>query len=137
MDIFEIDGLDDLPKAAKFLIDHLDSHSIVAFYGRMGAGKTTLIAELIKHLGSKDTATSPTFSIVNRYDTDGGPVYHFDFYRINRPEEAFDIGYEEYFYSGDLCLVEWPEKIESLLPDDTLRVHLAVTGDDTRTLSIE
>lgn len=137
MESFEIDGLDDLPSAAKFLLEHLGNAHIVAFYGPMGAGKTTLIAAIAERLGSTDTATSPTFSIVNQYDTSRGPVYHFDFYRINRTEEAYDIGYEEYFYSGNLCLVEWPEKIEELLPDDTLRVHLKITGNDTRLLEIE
>jgi len=93
---------------------------------------------IARHLGSSDNVTSPTFAIVNSYDTDsGGIIYHFDFYRLNRPEEAFDIGYEEYFFSGELCLIEWPEKIEPLLPEETLKVHISVTGDNSRLLSID
>ena len=135
---FEIRSLDELDRAAAFLCDNLGNHRIVALYGPMGAGKTTLVSAVARHLGSEDTVTSPTFSIVNGYDTaDGDVIYHFDFYRLNRPEEAFDIGYEEYFFSGALCLVEWPEKIEPLLPDDTLIVRITPTSDNSRTLTIE
>ena len=135
---FEIRSLDELDRAAAFLCDNLGNHRIVALYGPMGAGKTTLVSAVARHLGSEDTVTSPTFSIVNGYDTaDGDVIYHFDFYRLNRPEEAFDIGYEEYFFSGALCLVEWPEKIEPLLPDDTLIVRITPTSDKSRTLTIE
>ena len=103
-----------------------------------GAGKTTLIGAILDRLGSADTVTSPTFALVNQYDTaDGRPVFHFDFYRIDRIEEAYDFGYEEYFYSGNLCLVEWPEKIEELLPDDTMTVRIRVDGPEQRTLFID
>ena len=115
-----IDSLNELPEVADAVIEALDGRSVVVFRGEMGAGKTTLIREILARLGSEDNVTSPTFAIVNQYTTaDCRPVYHFDFYRIDRIEEAYDFGYEEYFYSGDLCLVEWPEKIEELLPDDT------------------
>ena len=110
----------------------------MAFRGEMGAGKTTLIRAICDALGVTDTVTSPTFAIVNEYRGEGiPPVYHFDFYRIDRIEEAFDFGYEEYFYGGDLCLVEWPEKIESLLPDDAMTVRIEVTGEDSRTIEID
>ena len=106
--------------------------------GPDGAGKTTLIGAILDRLGSADTVTSPTFALVNQYDTaDGRPVFHFDFYRIDRIEEAYDFGYEEYFYSGNLCLVEWPEKIEELLPDDTMTVRIRVDGPEQRTLFID
>ena len=134
----EIRSLDELDRAAEFLCNNLADHRIVALYGGMGAGKTTLVSAIARYLGSEDPVTSPTFSIVNSYDTaDGDVIHHFDFYRLNRPEEAFDIGYEEYFYGGGLCLVEWPEKIESLLPDDTLVVHITATSETSRLLTIE
>ena len=110
--ILKIGSTDDLPKAAAAILESLDGRSVVAFRGEMGAGKTTLIRAICDALGVTDTVTSPTFAIVNEYRGEGiPPVYHFDFYRIDRIEEAFDFGYEEYFYGGDLCLVEWPEKI--------------------------
>ena len=108
MKTLAIDSLDDLPDAAEAVIDALAGRTVVAFRGEMGAGKTTLIGAILDRLGSADTVTSPTFALVNQYDTAGGrPVFHFDFYRIDRIEEAYDFGYEEYFYSGNLCLVEW------------------------------
>lgn len=104
----------------------------------MGAGKTTLIRALCDAMGVADTVSSPTFALVNEYhDRDGMSIFHFDFYRINRIEEAFDLGYEEYFYGGGLCLVEWPEKIESLLPEDAMTIQIEVTGTETRTIRFE
>ena len=104
----------------------------------MGAGKTTLISTLMETLGSEDIVTSPTFALVNQYYTaKREPVYHFDFYRINTIGEAFDMGYEEYFYSGDLCLVEWPEKVEPLLPEDTMVVKIEIIDENTRRFTIE
>lgn len=136
--ILKIGSTDDLPKAAAAILESLDGRSVVAFRGEMGAGKTTLIRAICDALGVTDTVTSPTFAIVNEYRGEGIPlVYHFDFYRIDRIEEAFDFGYEEYFYGGDLCLVEWPEKIESLLPDDAMTVRIEVTGEDSRTIEID
>ena len=111
---------------------------MVAFRAPMGAGKTTLIAEVVAALGSGDVVTSPTFALVNQYYTaDEQPVYHFDFYRINSLAEAFDMGYEEYFYSGDLCLVEWPEKIEGLLPDEVAVVRIEPLDESSRRFVIE
>ena len=123
------------------LIGKLSSSDIMVYpvyNGVQGAGKTTLIREIVARLGADDTVTSPTFAIVNQYTTrEGKNIYHFDFYRINRLEEAYDFGYEEYFYSGDLCLVEWPEKIEELLPEEVMTVRIAVGGDEERTMEID
>lgn len=133
-----IDSLNELPEVADAVIEALDGRSVVVFRGEMGAGKTTLIREILARLGSEDNVTSPTFAIVNQYTTaDRKPVYHFDFYRIDRIEEAYDFGYEEYFYSGDLCLVEWPEKIEELLPDDVMTVRITADSEEERTFEID
>ena len=130
-----INGTADLPRAARAFLDHKGPASVVAFYGAMGAGKTTFITALCDVLGVRDVVCSPTFTIVNEYrDGKGQPVYHFDFYRINRLSEALDIGLYEYFDSGALCLVEWPEMIEELLPEDTLKVQILVEDAETRTL---
>ena len=138
MQTIHIDSLDELPHAAAAVINALEGRSVVVFRGEMGAGKTTLIREIVARLGADDTVTSPTFAIVNQYTTrEGKNIYHFDFYRINRLEEAYDFGYEEYFYSGDLCLVEWPEKIEELLPEEVMTVRIAVGGDEERTIEID
>lgn len=136
--LLKIDSINDLPEAADAILEALNGRSIVAFWGEMGAGKTTLIRALCDRLGITDTVTSPTFALVNEYHTETGePIYHFDFYRINRIEEVFDFGYEEYFYSGNLCLIEWPEKIEGLLPEETLSVRIRITSDESRTIEIE
>uniref|UniRef100_UPI004056CE4B tRNA (adenosine(37)-N6)-threonylcarbamoyltransferase complex ATPase subunit type 1 TsaE n=1 Tax=Alistipes sp. TaxID=1872444 RepID=UPI004056CE4B len=128
-----IDSQSELSEVAEAILEALNGRSVVAFYGEMGAGKTTLIREIVALKGSYDTVTSPTFALVNHYSTEEGEtIYHFDFYRIERPEEAFDFGYEEYFYSGELCLVEWPEKIEGLLPDNTMQVHISVESETER-----
>ena len=133
-----VKDINGLPAAARAIIPMLEDRSVVALYGQMGAGKTTFISALMREMGSSDDVTSPTFALINEYVTDAGQhIYHFDFYRIDSPAEAFDMGYEEYFYSGRLCLVEWPEKIEELLPDDTLRIHIEVQPDDSRIISIE
>ena len=130
-----INGVSDLPRAARAFLDHKGGSNVVAFYGSMGAGKTTFITDVCEALGVRDVVNSPTFTIVNEYrDGAGNPVYHFDFYRINRLSEALDIGLFEYFDSGALCLVEWPEMIEELLPEDVLRVRILVEDADTRTL---
>lgn len=134
----EIESLSDLPKVADAVLGELHGRSVVLFRGPMGAGKTTLISRIAAALGAQDTVTSPTFALVNQYEGEGGRrIYHFDFYRINTLEEALDLGYEEYFYSGDLCLVEWPEKIEPLLPDDALTVTITVGEDEERGFVIE
>ena len=123
MQTITIDSQSELRNVADAIIQNLDGRSIVAFYGQMGAGKTTLIREIVALLGSDDVVTSPTFALVNQYSTaNGDAVYHFDFYRINKLEEAFDLGYEEYFYSGDLCLIEWSEKIGELCQKYNLKL---------------
>ena len=133
-----IDSLSDLPKVAELVLESLNGRNVVAFFAPMGAGKTTLISTLMESLGSEDIVTSPTFALVNQYYTaEREPVYHFDFYRINSIHEAFDMGYEEYFYSGDLCLVEWPEKVEQLLPDDTMVIKIEILDENTRRFTIE
>lgn len=132
-----IASLDELKDVAEAVIESLDGRNVVALFGAMGAGKTTLISAIMEHLGSTDNVTSPTFALVNQYSTAANePVYHFDFYRINRIEEAFDMGYEEYFYSGDLCLVEWPELVEQLLPDDAMVVKIDILSPTERKFSI-
>ena len=133
-----VNGLGDVAEAAEEIIGALDGRNVIAFFGAMGAGKTTLIKEICAQLGSEDVVTSPTFALVNRYDAaDGRAIYHFDFYRIDRPEEAFDMGYEEYFYSDGLCLVEWSEKIEELLPDDVMTVKIEVVSPTKRRIEID
>lgn len=133
-----IDSLSELPKMAELVLESLEGRNVVAFFAPMGAGKTTLISALMEKTGSEDIVTSPTFALVNQYYTaEREPVYHFDFYRINSINEAFDMGYEEYFYSGDLCLVEWPEKVEQLLPDDTMVVKIEIIDETTRLFTIE
>lgn len=131
MKSIRITSQEELPEVARMILESLGERRVVAFYGRMGAGKTTLIREIVSLAGSDDNVTSPTFAIVNQYSsTELGRIFHFDFYRLNRPEEVFDIGYEEYFYSGDLCLVEWPEKVEGLLPEDAMTVEIETDAED-------
>ena len=128
----------ELPQVAAAVIEATGRRTVVAFRGEMGAGKTTLIREIAARLGSTDTVTSPTFAIVNQYKgKNHRNIYHFDFYRIEDIREAYDFGYEEYFYSGDLCLVEWPEKIERLLPENVVTVRIAVDSETARTFEIE
>ena len=136
----KIESLDQIHEAAREFINAMGDNTVFALYGKMGAGKTTFVKALCEELGVSDVITSPTFAIVNEYrsDENGELIYHFDFYRINRIEEAFDFGYEEYFYSGNLCLVEWPEKIEQLMPaEGVMTVLIDVTGDDSRVLRID
>lgn len=114
---FIINNLDELPEVAKKIIDQLQ-HKLITFEGEMGAGKTTFIKEFVKALGTNDEVSSPTFSIVNEYETDKGKVYHFDFYRLNHEDEALDFGIEEYLYSNQYCLMEWPNKIANFIPDE-------------------
>ena len=129
--VLEIDSLDELDKVAQAVLDSLDGRTVVAFDAPMGAGKTTLISRIAALLGAEDDVTSPTFAIVNQYEGER-TIYHFDMYRIERVEEALDFGSEEYLSSGELCLVEWPEKIEPLLPDDTMVVRIEILSDDAR-----
>ena len=135
--IIEIDSLDELDKVAEAVIDSLNGRTVVAFDAPMGAGKTTLISRIAAHLGAEDSVTSPTFAIVNQYEGKERTIYHFDMYRIERVEEALDFGSEEYLSSGELCLVEWPEKIEPLLPDDTMVVRIKILSDTARRFEIQ
>lgn len=139
MKTITIKSLDDLPNAAHEFVQSMDDATVYAFYGDMGAGKTTFINALCKELGvEEDVANSPSFSIVNEYrsDTTAELIYHFDLYRLNNIDEALDLGVEDYFDSGALCLLEWPERIEELLPDDTVRVKIWVNDDDSRTMQL-
>ena len=137
MRTIHITSQDELPDVARAVIRSLGLVTVVAFRGGMGAGKTTLIREIVAALGSADTVTSPTFAIVNQYKAGKERIHHFDFYRIDDQREAYDFGYEEYFYSGDLCLVEWPEKIEQLLPENTMNVRITADSDTARTFEID
>jgi tRNA threonylcarbamoyladenosine biosynthesis protein TsaE len=126
----------DLNSIAKLLISAFPGEQIFAFYGKMGAGKTTFIQSVCKALGSEDTVTSPTFALINEYKTgDRKSVFHFDFYRIKDLEEVFDLGYEDYLYSGSYCLIEWPELIEPLLPENIIKVKIDVAADGSRNIS--
>jgi len=130
-------SLEDLPTAAKEIIQILNGFTIVAVQGPLGAGKTTLIKEICKQLGVPDIVNSPTFALVNEYfTTTQKTIYHFDFYRINSIQEVYDIGYEDFFYSGNLCFVEWPEKIEELIPGKSLRIVLEEKENGIREILI-
>ena len=134
-EVIEIDGLEGLEKAADAFVRLMGDYTIFAFYGEMGAGKTTFINALSRRLGvEEDMANSPSFSIINEYrsDTTAELIYHFDLYRLESLEEAMDIGVEDYFDSGVLCLLEWPERIEPMLPDDTVRVDIKADHDTGR-----
>ena len=126
-----------MDRAAAEFLEMVAGAAHIAFYAGMGVGKTTFITALCRALGVSDLVTSPTFTIVNEYkDGSGNPVYHFDLYRINKPEELYDIGFEEYMDSGDLCLIEWPELAEDMLPDDTLRFRIEMAEDGSRVVTL-
>ena len=130
-------SLQDLPKIASEIISSAKNKTLL-FYGQMGVGKTTLIKELCKSLGVLDNISSPTFSLVNEYQTaNNDKVYHFDFYRIEDEEEAYDIGIEDYFDSKNWCFVEWPENIENLLPLDAVEIHLSLLYDEQRNIQLK
>jgi tRNA threonylcarbamoyladenosine biosynthesis protein TsaE len=136
MNDIRIEGLKELGEAARLFLDGIGESRVIAFYGAMGAGKTTFIKALCDVLGVEDDVNSPTFNIINEYRADNGDaVYHFDFYRIEKVSEAMDIGFEEYVYSGDLCLIEWPQNIEQILPVDTLKVQISVLEDGCRVVT--
>ena len=131
----KIDSLDNIHAAAKQFVDNMGTSKVFAFYGKMGAGKTTFIKAICEVFGVDDVITSPTFAIVYEYTAASGtPIYHFDFYRIKKIEEVYDMGYEDYFYSNNLCFLEWPELIENLLPGDAVRVTIREEEDGTRTV---
>ncbi len=128
-----IKKVQELSKAAERLIDSFPGQRIFAFYGKMGAGKTTFIQSICKKLGTNDHVTSPTFALINEYKTESDrSIFHFDFYRMKSLEEAFDLGYEDYFYSSSYCLIEWPELVETLLPREYVEVKIEADGDNTR-----
>ena len=129
-----IDNIDSIREAARQCVAATGENTGFAFYGKMGAGKTTFIKAVCEELGVEDVITSPTFAIVNEYrsDTTGELIYHFDFYRIKKIEEVYDMGYEDYFYSGALCFIEWPELIEELLPEEAVKVTIEENADGSR-----
>ena len=134
----KINSLDELEIAAKELITVFSNDRVFAFYGKMGAGKTTFIQSICRALGSDDNVTSPTFALINEYNTANlDSIFHFDFYRIKDIEEAYDLGYEDYIYSGSYCLIEWPEMIDSLLPEKMVTVKIEVQDDDTRLITAQ
>ena len=129
----KINDIEHIHEAAREFIEHIGDCRVFAFYGKMGAGKTTFVKAICEELGVEDVITSPTFAIINEYtQPDGSPLFHFDFYRIKKLEEVYDMGYEDYFYSGALCFIEWPELIEDILPDDAVRVSITEQEDGSR-----
>ena len=142
----KIKSIETIRESAREFIENIGEHKVFAFYGKMGAGKTTFVKAICEELGVEDVITSPTFAIVNEYEVRGAEansslfilhsslIYHFDFYRIKKLEEVYDMGYEDYFYSGALCFIEWPELIEDLLPDDAVKVSIDENADGTRTV---
>ena len=133
---FHASGLQSLPSVAEAILREAGNHRLLAFYGAMGVGKTTLIRTICHSLGVVTEVTSPTFALVNEYPSDRGPVYHFDFYRINKIEEALDFGIDEYFDSGNYCFMEWPEKLEELLPEPLVRLYLDELPGGTRRIRL-
>jgi|SRR6187402_1601691 len=130
-------SISDLSGIAQQIISYASNCRVFLFYGDMGAGKTTLIKSLCGALGSNDNITSPTFAIVNEYAGGGDKIYHFDFYRLKNQNEALDLGSDEYFYSGNYCFIEWPEKIPDILPDKYIRVNLQVQDDNSRKITLD
>jgi len=138
MTTITIKDLDHIEDAALEFIKLMGDDTVFAFYGKMGAGKTTFIKALCKLLGVEDEVNSPTFAIINEYrsQTTAELIYHFDFYRIKKLEEVYDLGYEDYFYSGALCFIEWPELVEELLPLDAKKVTITENSDGSRTITL-
>lgn len=133
----EIKSLETIDETATEFINQMGDNTVFAFHGEMGAGKTTFIKAVCEKLGVEDSITSPTFAIINEYRSNSGELlYHFDFYRIKNEEEAFDFGYEDYFFSGSICFIEWPERVESLLPHDTVNVTIKEVEDGKRLVTI-
>ena len=133
-----IENLEKIREAAREFVAKIGDSTVFAFYGKMGAGKTTFIKAVCEELGVEDVITSPTFAIVNEYrsDASGELIYHFDFYRVKKIEEVYDMGFEDYFYSGALCFIEWPELCEEVLPEDTVKVTIEESSDGTRVVTI-
>ena len=132
----KISNLDNIKEVASAFIQQIGDHKVFAFYGSMGAGKTTFVKAICESLGVDDVITSPTFAIINEYHANDRIIYHFDFYRIKKLEEVYDMGYEDYFYSGSLCFIEWPELIEELLPEDAVKVSIKENPDGSRTVTL-
>ena len=135
----KIQSLEHIHEAAREFIAAMGDNTVFTLYGKMGAGKTTFIKVLCQELGVEDVVTSPTFAVINEYRSDiaGELIYHFDFYRIKKLEEVYDMGYEDYFYSGALCFIEWPELVEELLPGNTIKVTIEELEDGSRKLTME
>ena len=131
-----INNLENIREAARAFMDAIGDHKVFAFYGSMGAGKTTFVKAICEELGVEDVITSPTFAIINEYSSREGVIYHFDFYRIKKLEEVYDMGYEDYFYSGALCFIEWPELIEEVLPEDAVKVSIRENADGSRIVQL-
>ena len=132
----KIQDIEHIREAAREFINQIGDRRVFAFYGKMGAGKTTFVKAICEELGVEDVITSPTFAIVNEYSLpDGECIYHFDFYRIKKLEEVYDMGFEDYFYSGALCFIEWPELIEEVLPEDAVKVNITENADGSRTMN--
>lgn len=127
--VFRARTIEDLTEVTELIVELTSNHKLIEFSGEMGVGKTTLIKQLCNQLGVTDEVSSPTFSLVNEYQSDFGPVYHFDLYRIKSEEELYDLGYEDYFFSGYLCLVEWPEMASGIIPEDCTKVHIQLEND--------
>jgi tRNA threonylcarbamoyladenosine biosynthesis protein TsaE len=135
---FVLKDISDIDTAAKIFVEKFGDKKIFAFYGEMGAGKTTFIKAVCKSMEVTGTITSPTFSLVNEYETDNGmTIYHFDFYRIENIEEVYDFGYEDYFYSDKMCFIEWPELVETLLPEDVVEVKISADDNEQRLISVQ
>lgn len=134
----EINDISEIADAAKQFVAQIGDNKVFAFYGGMGVGKTTFIKAVCKEMGVLETITSPTFAIVNEYQCDNSDaIYHFDFYRINKIEEVYDFGYEDYFYSGNICFIEWPELVESVLPLDVVEVFINETDTGSRIIEVK
>ena len=133
----KITDIEHIREAALEFINQIGDRRVFAFYGKMGAGKTTFVKAICEELGVEDVITSPTFAIINEYSTDSDEsIFHFDFYRIKKLEEVYDMGYEDYFYSGALCFIEWPELIEEILPEDTVHVSISEQEDGSRLVTV-